>query len=199
MPATTIQPRVLKGFRDYLPTQMIPRSRMIATIRTVFERFGFVPLETPTLEYADILLGKYGQDAEKLLYRFTDHGGREVCMRYDLTVPLARVVAQYGDLPVPFKRYQISPVWRGENTGKGRYREFYQCDVDIVGSASLVSDLECVWVDDTVMSSLGLQNYVIHLSNRKLLDGLAAWLGGNLTARQLPEVYRTIDKLPTAG
>ncbi|HEY3997296.1 MAG TPA: histidine--tRNA ligase [Candidatus Xenobia bacterium] len=193
-----IQPRVLKGFRDYLPAQMIPRARMIARIREVFESFGFLPLETPTLEYAEILLGKYGQDAEKLLYRFTDHGERDVCMRYDLTVPLARVVAQYGDLPMPFKRYQISPVWRGENTGKGRYREFYQCDVDIVGSGSLLSDCECVWVDYLVMTSLGLSNFEIHLSNRKLLDGLAQWLG-DLETKRLPEVYRTIDKLPTAG
>ena len=196
---TTIKPRLLKGFRDYLPAQMILRSRAMQTIRNVFESFGFLPLDTPTLEYAEILLGKYGPDAERLLYKFTDHGDRDVCMRYDLTVPLARVVAQYPDLLKPFKRYQIAPVWRGENTSRGRYREFVQCDVDIVGTSSLLADLECVWVGYEVMQALGVPRFRIHLSHRKLLEGLAAFLGGGLTKAQVLGVFRTVDKLPSQG
>lgn len=193
-----IKPRVLKGFRDYLPEQMIMRSRAIQSIRDVFESFGFVPLDTPTLEYSEILLGKYGDDAEKLLYKFTDHGGRDVCMRYDLTVPLARVVAQYPELPKPFKRYQVATVWRGENTGKGRYREFVQCDVDIVGTTSLLADAECIWVGNNVMRALNIPRFRIHVSHRKLLEGLASRLG-NLEARRMPHVFRTVDKLPKQG
>jgi histidyl-tRNA synthetase len=193
-----IKPRLLKGFRDYLPEQMIQRSRAIQTIREVFESFGFVPLETPTLEYAEILKGKMGQDAEKLLYEFKDHGERDVCMRYDLTVPLARVVAQYPELPKPFKRYQIAPVWRGENTGKGRFREFYQCDVDIVGTKSLLADLECIWVGQAVMQRLGISRFKIKVSHRKLLEALAAKVGG-LDAKQVLTLFRTVDKLESQG
>lgn len=196
---SNIKPRLLKGFRDYLPEQMILRSRAMQSIRGVFESFGFVPLDTPTLEYAEILLGKYGADAEKLLYKFADNGGREVCMRYDLTVPLARVVAQYPDLVKPFKRYQMAPVWRGENTGKGRYREFVQCDVDIVGTKSLLADFECVWVGHNVMKALGVQRFRIHVSHRKLLEGLSTLLGEGLTRGQVLEVFRTVDKLPSQG
>ena len=105
MAPALIEPRVLRGFRDYLPEEMIPRQRMINTITAVFERHGFAPLGTPALEYSEVLLGKYGADAEKLLFRFTDNGGRDVSLRYDLTLSLARVAAQYGNLPVPFKRY----------------------------------------------------------------------------------------------
>lgn len=196
---TNIKPRLLKGFRDYLPEQMILRSRAMQTIRNVFESFGFVPLDTPTLEYAEILLGKYGPDAEKLLYKFTDHGDREVCMRYDLTVPLARVVAQYPDLLKPFKRYQMATVWRGENTGKGRYREFVQCDVDIVGTKSLLADVECVWVGHNVMRQLNIPRFKIHVSHRKLLEGLSTLLGSGLSRGQVLDVFRTVDKLPSQG
>lgn len=195
---TNIKPRLLKGFRDYLPEQMILRSRAMQAIRTVFESFGFVPLDTPTLEYTEILLGKYGPDAEKLLYKFTDHGDREVCMRYDLTVPLARVVAQYPDLTKPFKRYQMAPVWRGENTGKGRYREFVQCDVDIVGTKSLLADVECIWVGHNVMRCLNISRFVIHISHRKLLEGLSSLLG-SLSHVMVLDVFRTIDKLGSQG
>src|ERR1041385_5036748 len=106
-----VEPRVLRGFRDYLPRDMIPRGKMLAAIERVFARFGFVPLATPALEYLDILLGKYGEEGSKLLYKFRDEGDRDVALRYDLTVPLARVVAQYPDLPRPFRRYQVAPVW----------------------------------------------------------------------------------------
>ncbi len=193
-----IQPRILRGFRDYLPEEMRPRQAMIQTITEVFERFGFAPLQTPALEYADILLGKYGADAEKLLYRFTDNGGRDVCLRYDLTVPLARVAAQYHDLPKPLKRYQVAPVWRAEKPGRGRYREFFQCDVDIVGSSSLLCDAECVAVDDAVMTALGVENFTIRISTRKVLTALGEALGVESEA-QLNTIFRTIDKLPSQG
>jgi histidyl-tRNA synthetase len=139
--------QTLKGFRDFLPSEMKKRQYVIDTLRKVFESYGFEPLETPALEYAEILLGKYGEEADKLLYTFIDRGGRKVGMRYDQTVPLSRVVAQYqNDIPLPFKRYQIQPVWRAENTQRGRYREFLQCDIDIVGTDSFLSDDEILAV-----------------------------------------------------
>lgn len=193
----TIEPRVLKGFRDYLPEEMLPRQAMIATISSVFERFGFVPLQTPALEYTDILLGKLGGDAEKLLFRFTDNGGRDVCLRYDLTVPLARVSAQYPELPKPFKRYQIAPVWRAEKPGRGRFREFFQCDCDIVGSASLLYDAECIALDFAVMEALGVKAEV-RFNNRKVLAALGASLDVS-EERQMMAIFRTIDKIPSQG
>ncbi|MCH8043770.1 MAG: ATP phosphoribosyltransferase regulatory subunit, partial [Planctomycetes bacterium] len=122
-----VQPRTLKGFRDHLPEAMIPRERLIDTARRVYRSFGFSPIDTPALEYLDILIGKGGAETDKQLYRFEDQGGRQVGMRFDLTVPLARFVAQHaGQLVMPLKRYQIASVWRCENTQRGRYREFMQ-------------------------------------------------------------------------
>jgi histidyl-tRNA synthetase len=195
--ADVIEPRILRGFRDYLPDVMAPRDRMVAVITDVFHRFGFAPLATPCLEYADILLGKYGEDAEMLLYRFTDNGGRDVCLRYDLTVPLARVVAQYPDLPRPFKRYQIAPVWRAEKPGKGRFREFVQCDVDIVGADGLAADAECIQVDHAVMTALGVKDFHIRLNHRKVLNGLGDFLDAD--AATMRGVLRTVDKLDKIG
>ena len=192
-----IEPRTLKGFRDYLPEEMLPRQGMIATITEVFERFGFAPLQTPALEYSDILLGKLGGDAEKLLFRFKDNGGRDVCLRYDLTVPLARVAAQYPDLPKPFKRYQIAPVWRAENPGRGRFREFFQCDCDIVGSPSLLYDAECIALDFAVMKALGV-NAEVRFNNRKVLAALGASLQVS-SEKQMMSIFRTIDKIPSQG
>jgi len=195
-----IEPKILKGFRDYLPEQMIARKQMMSTIEAVFERYGFAPLQTPALEYSEILLGKYGADAERLLYRFLDNGERDVCLRYDLTVPLARVAAQYGNLPMPFKRYQIAPVWRAEKPGKGRFREFFQCDVDIVGSASLLADAECVAVDNDVLSALGVENFRININNRKILTGFLSSLDlGSDNDETGRAVLRTIDKLAAMG
>ena len=142
-----IEPKTLKGFRDFLPQEARKRQYVIDTLRKVFESYGFEPLETPALEYAEILEGKYGEEGERLMYKFEDKGGRKVAMRYDQTVPLARVVAQYGStgspqLPLPFKRYQISNVWRGENPQAGRFREFLQCDIDTVGVTAGLADAE---------------------------------------------------------
>ena len=138
MSAARIQPRTLKGFRDYLPETMLPREQIIDTARRVFRSYGFSPIDTPALEYLDILLGKGGAETDKQLYRFQDHGGRDVGLRFDLTVPLARFAAQHiGTLGTPFKRYHIATVWRGENTQRGRYREFVQCDFDTIGTRSV--------------------------------------------------------------
>ena len=142
-----IQPRTLKGFRDYLPEAMLPRERIIDTARRVFRSYGFSPIDTPALEYLEILLGKGSAETDKQLYRFQDHGGRDVGLRFDLTVPLARFAAQHiGELGTPFKRYHIATVWRGENTQRGRYREFMQCDFDTIGTRSPTADAETVLV-----------------------------------------------------
>lgn len=159
--------QTLKGFRDFLPKEARKRQYIINTLKKVFELYGFEPLETPTLEYEEILLGKYGDEGDKLMYRFVDNGGRRVAMRYDQTVPLARVVAEYGNqLPSPFKRYQIQNVWRAENTQKGRFREFLQCDADIVGTPSPKADAEIVVAAAKALEALGFTNYKILINDR---------------------------------
>jgi histidyl-tRNA synthetase len=162
----------LKGFRDFLPQDAAQRKTVIATIQRIFERFGFDPLETPALEYEETLMGKYGTEADKLLYRFEDNGKRKVGLRYDQTVPLSRVIAQYPDLPMPFKRYQIQPVWRAENTQKGRYREFLQCDIDTVGTNSIIADAEIIACVLTVAKELRLPSPMMMINDRRLFDEL---------------------------
>jgi histidyl-tRNA synthetase len=189
--------RVLKGFRDYLPQQMILRGRIIAIFRDIFERHGFEPLDTPTLEYLDVLTGKAGEN-EKLMYRFQDHGGREVGLRYDLTVPLARVVAMHqNDLVLPFKRYQIAPVWRADNPQRGRFREFWQCDADIAGSASMLADAEVVAIMAEALAAVGLPNFVIRISHRRLLQSLG--LATGVPPELATTLFRSIDKLDKIG
>lgn len=164
-----IKTQTLKGFRDFLPPEAIKRQFVIAKIKETFEQFGFDPLETPALEYAETLLGKYGDEADKLLYLFEDHGGRKVGMRYDQTVPTARVVAQYvNELALPFKRYQIQPVWRAENTQKGRFREFLQCDADIFGEDSFLADAEIIALLGKTLDHLGFTKYTILVNDRTL-------------------------------
>lgn len=194
----TIQPRTLKGFRDFLPEDMKIRQQVIAIFKEVFESYGYEPLETPTLEHADILLGKYGEEAEKLIYQFEDRGGRKVAMKYDLTVPTCRVVAQYGDkIPLPFKRYQIQPVWRADNTQKGRFREFYQCDADTIGSASMLADAEFILMGLQIMKKLGFTDFVARVNNRKFIDGLVQYAGA--TSEQFYAICIAIDKLEKIG
>ncbi len=190
--------RTLKGFRDYLPEADIPRQAMLRRIADVFESFGFGPLTTPAIEYAEVLLGKYGEEGDKLLYRFEDNGGRDVALRYDLTVPLARVVAEHGNLERPFRRYQMAPVWRAEKPARGRFREFLQCDVDIVGEPSMVADAECMMVGLAVLEALGVPGYEMRVNNRKILDGFLDGLGVEETERR-HGVLRVIDKLPKIG
>jgi len=162
-----IEPRTLKGFRDFLPKDMQKRQYAIDKLRTVFESYGFEPLETPALEYSDILTGKYGDEGEKLMYRFKDLGERDVAMRYDQTVPLARVIAQYkNEIQFPFKRYQVQPVWRADNTQKGRFREFFQFDFDIVGSNTLASDVEILSSAIKSLKVLGFKDFKILINDR---------------------------------
>ena len=168
-----IKAQTLKGFRDFLPSEAKKRQFVINTLKKVFESYGFEPLETPALEYEEILLGKYGDEGDKLMYRFVDNGKRKVALRYDQTVPLARVVAQYqNELPMPFKRYQIQPVWRAENTQKGRFREFLQCDIDTVGASSPLADAEIIVIAAKSLEKLGLKNYKIRVGDRKLFEGI---------------------------
>ncbi len=169
-----IKAQTLKGFRDFLPADAARRGYVIKKLREIFERYGFDPLETPALEYAETLMGKYGSEADQLLYLFKDNGGRDVGMRYDQTVPLSRVVAQYqATLPTPFKRYQIQPVWRAENTQKGRFREFLQCDIDTIGSASPLADAEIIDCTITSYKTLGLTGLTMLINDRTLFDDLA--------------------------
>lgn len=190
--------QTLKGFRDFLPEEALAREEIFKKIRTVFQKYGFLPLETPVLEYKGILTGKYGDEGEKLMYQFKDRGSRDVAMRYDLTVPLARVVAQYqNELPMPFKRYQIAPVWRADNTQRGRYREFYQCDVDVVGSPSIIADAEVIACIDEALKSLGVEDRVIRINNRKLLDAILK--GSGIPKNKIVEATRVIDKLEKVG
>jgi histidyl-tRNA synthetase len=185
-----IQPRTLKGFNDYLPDVALRRQVVKERLRHVFERWGYQPLETPSLEYADVLLGRYGAEAEKLVYRFQDHGGRDVALRYDQTVPFARVVAQYGDkLPRPFRRYEIGRVWRGENTSRGREREFTQCDLDIAGAAGPVADAEALVIASAGYHAIGFENIRIAVNDRTLFDDLGI----------STEEIITIDKLDKIG
>lgn len=168
-----MEPKTLKGFRDFLPDEARKRSYVINAVKKVFESYGFEPLDTPVLEYEEILLGKYGDEGDKLMYRFTDNGERKVAMRYDQTVPLARAVAQYGELlPSPFKRYQVSNVYRAENTQKGRFREFLQCDVDIVGVNSASADAEVLSVAISCLLTLGFRNFKVLINDRNVFEGI---------------------------
>lgn len=193
--------QTLKGFRDFLPKDLIKRKYLIDTISTVFQRFGFDPLETPALEHGEVLMGKYGEDADKLLYMFKDRGGRDVGLRYDQTVPLARVIAQYQDIPKPFKRYQIQPVWRAENTQKGRYREFLQCDADIIGDTyAATSDAEILSLLWNIYNEIGFKSTTIVVNSRIILRKLInESLGEDATEKQFLSIVRSIDKLDKIG
>jgi histidyl-tRNA synthetase len=192
-----IEPRTLKGFRDYLPEAMIPRERLIDTARRVYRSYGFSPIDTPALEYLEILSGKGSDETDKQLYKFQDHGGRWVGLRFDLTVPLARFAAQHvNELGVPFKRYHIASVWRGENTQRGRYREFMQCDFDTIGTLSVAADIETTLVIHDLFRSLGFGEFTIRLNNRMVLTGLLEKLG---LADRSTAVLRALDKLGKIG
>ena len=163
----------LKGFRDFLPAESKKRQYVINTVRQVFELFGFEPLETPTLEYEEILIGKYGQEGDLLMYRFEDNGKRRVAMRYDQTVPLSRVVAKYqNELPLPFKRYQIQPAFRSEKPQKGRYREFTQVDADIFGIKTPDADAETIALSLDIYKQLGFKRAVVRINSRALFKDM---------------------------
>ena len=167
------KPQTLKGFRDFLPETMVVRNYVKKLLIETFENFGFEPLETPVLEYASTLLGKYGEEADKLVYTFTDNGDRQVGLRYDLTVPTAKVLAIYGNqLPLPFKRYQLQSVYRGENTQKGRYREVLQCDIDTFGERSPVNDAEIVAIIYNILEKLNFKKYSVRINSRQVLNDI---------------------------
>jgi histidyl-tRNA synthetase len=197
MNAPRITPRTLKGFRDYLPEAMIPRERLIDTARRVYRSYGFSPIDTPALEYLEILSGKGSEETDKQLYKFQDHGGRWVGLRFDLTVPLARFAAQHvAELGTPLKRYHIATVWRGENTQRGRYREFMQCDFDTIGTRSGAADIETALVIHDLLRQIGFSEFTIRLNNRMVLTGLLERLG---LADRATAVLRALDKLGKIG
>src|SRR3954466_12885282 len=194
---TLTEPRTLKVFRDYPPALMIPREEMLEKARCVYRSYGFAPIDTPALEYTEILMGKGGDESDRLIYRFKDHGDRDVALRFDLTVPFARFAAEHiGKLGTPFKRYHMGPVWRGENTQRGRYREFWQCDFDTIGTTSNAADIEVALVMHDLMRALGIERFTIHVNNRLVLNGLLEELG---LAGQTAALLRALDKLPKIG
>ena len=193
-----VKPSIPRGMRDILPDQMVKRQYVIDVIREVFESFGFDAIQTPAMEKADTLLGKYGSEAERLIYSASYGSDREKLMlRYDLSVPLCRFVAMYPDIPKPFKRYHIAPVWRADRPQKGRFREFYQCDADTVGSSSMMGDAETVAVIYTILHRLGFRKFTTHINNRKLLNGIGQYAG--VPDSVLRGLYQSIDKLLKIG
>ncbi len=194
---TSRKPQILKGFRDYTSETMRLRQEVVTRFRNVFERHGFEPIDTPALEYLEILTGKAGEN-EKLMYHFLDQGDREIGLRYDLTVPLARYVAMHqNDIVVPFKRYHIAPVWRAEKPQRGRFREFWQCDADIVGSPSMLADAESISVLVDALHAVNLGSAVVLINHRKLLEALARLAG--VPDAQAPTIFRAVDKLGKVG
>lgn len=212
------KPSIPKGTRDFSPSEMNRRNYIFSTIRQVFERFGYQPIETPAMENLTTLLGKYGEEGDKLLFRILNSGdflsdvaGSELTtdnaaklsgkisekgLRYDLTVPFARYVVQHrNEIAFPFKRYQIQPVWRADRPQKGRYREFYQCDADVVGSDSLLNEAELLMMADQIFEKLGI-NIVIKLNSRKILSGIAGVIGH---ADKITDITVAIDKLDKIG
>ncbi|MCR5531736.1 MAG: histidine--tRNA ligase [Lachnospiraceae bacterium] len=193
-----VQPRILPGFMELLPEDQIAFNKMYDTIRKVYEQYGFLPLDTPTIELSEVLLAKAGGETEKQIYRF-EKGDNDLSLRFDLTVPLARYVAQhYPDLPFPFKRYQMSKVFRGERPQKGRFREFYQCDIDVIGSDTLdlVYDAEMPAIIYRLFKELDFGSFTIRMNNRKVLNGFFTELG---YADKIGDILRTIDKLEKIG
>ncbi len=192
-----IEPKILKGFRDSLPQQEIIRQNLISKVQQIFRLFGFVPIDTPALEYTEVLLGKGGGETDKQMYRFQDNGERDVALRFDLTVPLARfVAANYNQLSFPFKRYHIAKVWRGEKPQKGRYREFWQCDFDIIGADNAESDFEILLLIHTCLSEMNVGPFKVMISHRGILNRFLENLG---LSDKSAEILRAIDKLSKIG
>ncbi len=192
-----IEPRTLKGFRDFLPAAMIPREKLMEIARGVYRRYGFVPIDTPALELLEVLTGKGSEETDRQMYHFVDAGGRAVGMRFDLTIPLARFAAQHiHELGTPFKRYHIGSVWRGETPQAGRFREFVQCDFDTIGTTGVVSDIETALVIHELMQSVGVHRFKIRINNRQVLSGLLEQL--DLQACSTV-VLRALDKIEKVG
>ncbi len=206
------KPSIPKGTRDFSPAEMMRRTYIFETIKGVFRTYGFAPLETPAMENLTTLLGKYGDEGDKLLFKILNSGdyaaglddeqvrtASKICekgLRYDLTVPFARYIVQHqGEIVLPFKRYQIQPVWRADRPQKGRYREFYQCDVDVIGSRSLLNEVELIEIVERVFGKLGI-NVTLKMNNRKILYGIAEAIGH---ADKMMDITVAIDKLEKIG
>ena len=195
------KPSIPKGTRDFSPLEMARRNYIFNTIQSVFSLYGFQQIETPAMENIGTLMGKYGEEGDKLLFRIQNSGEKaasapEKGLRYDLTVPFARYVAQHREnIQFPFKRYQIQPVWRADRPQKGRYREFYQCDVDVIGTNSLVCELELIQIVEEVYRRLGI-NVCLHINNRKVLAGIAEIIG---QPEKIIDITVAIDKLDKIG
>src|SRR5881396_1729123 len=192
------------GTRDFLPDDIRRREHVIGVVRTVYERYGFEPIETPAFENIETLLGKYGEEGNKLIFKILKRGEHErtgeadLALRYDLTVPLARVVAQYqNQLPKFFKRYQIQPVWRADRPARGRFREFYQCDVDVIGSRSMVVEAELIAAANDALVGLGFNDFIIRLNHRQVLTGILDQ-AGVAQGRQTDAII-ALDKMDKAG
>src|SRR5574344_1274571 len=211
----TMKPSIPKGTRDFTPTEMMRRNYLFQTIRTVFENHAYLPIETPAIENLCKLMSKYGEEGDRLLFKILNSGdfthnvdlsessptrlASQICekgLRYDLTVPFARFVVQHqNEIVFPFKRYQIQPVWRADRPQKGRYREFYQCDADVVGSESLINEVELMQIVDTVFTKFGVR-ICIKINNRKILTGIAEMIG---QADKIVDITVAIDKLDKIG
>jgi histidyl-tRNA synthetase len=213
------KPSIPKGTRDFSPIEVAKRNYIFSVIKSSFERFGFQPIETPSFENSETLMGKYGDEGDRLIFKILNSGDylskadedaynemdsnkltssiSEKALRYDLTVPFARYVVQHqNDITFPFKRYQIQPVWRADRPQKGRFREFYQCDADVVGSTSLLQEVELVQLYDDVFNKLGLENVTIKINNRKILSGIAEVIGAK---DKLIDFTVALDKLDKIG
>lgn len=194
-----ITPRTLSGFKDRLPKEAMVKNYILNKVSKVFMDFGFVPIETPHLEYAEVLIKQGSEEIQKELYAFKDHGNREVALRFDLTVPLARFISQYkNEVELPFKRYAIGNVFRGERAQRGRYREFTQCDFDFIGSDSISCDAEILQVIYACLVKLGIDEFSIWLNHREILNGICMHFGINET-KDIESTLRIIDKLDKIG
>ncbi|MDQ3283761.1 MAG: histidine--tRNA ligase, partial [Acidobacteriota bacterium] len=193
----TVLPRLSRGLRDLLPDQMLARQRMVDTIRGVYENYGFVPLSTPAVEFLDVLSGSAGQEAQQSIFRVSNPEKEDLGLRFDLTVPLARVIAQYPELPRPFRRYQVASVWRADKPDKGRYREFTQFDLDSVGVESEIADTEIIAGMCDTLSALGVGRYLVRFSSRAILNLLLAF--AEIPPDQGVDVFRVLDKLDKVG
>src|SRR5882757_25798 len=218
----SIKPSVPKGTRDFSPTEMVKRGYIFDTIRGVFRKYGFMPIETPSMENLSTLTGKYGDEGDKLIFKILNSGDflakadanaletrnsqqatnsiSEKALRYDLTVPFARYVVQHqNEITFPFKRFQVQPVWRADRPQRGRYREFYQCDADVVGSDSLLNEAEFVLIYDEALSSLGLKDFTIKINNRKILSGIAEIIDKSDSIIDLTVAIDKLDKIGLDG
>lgn len=190
--------KTLKGFSDYFSEDMVIREFVVGKFKSIAKKYGFEGLETPALEYTELILGQSGEEAEKLYYRFQDNGGRDVMLKYELMISMCRAVAQnINNMVFPYKRYQVQPVWRAENVQKGRLREFTQMDIDVIGTSSMYADSEALMIGIEFLKELGFEKYVARISNRKILEGVLEYL--NIEKEKFEDFYITVDKLKKIG